>query len=116
MSTGSPPPEPHAERQSGSKAGSSPEGLPSREELREYTGALIRELAADLAGEIIRQMAAAPEMQAFRRPYNCDGAEYICVNTYTCSDLSHRCVTSFRCPGTYACNIIHVGYGQAFLR
>jgi hypothetical protein len=115
MSAGSPPPERHTERPSESKAGSSPEGPFSREELREYTGALIRELAAELAGEIVRQISASPEMRAML-PYKCTGNEYICTHTYTCSDLKHRCEKTFRCPGTYACNDIHVGYGQAFFR
>lgn len=67
------------------------------------------------AAELLRQMAA-PGQAVGRLPYNCTGAEYICVDTYTCSDLSHRCTNSFLCPGTYACNIIHVGYGRALGR
>jgi hypothetical protein len=115
MSIGQPPPERPTE--SGHRDDRSAERLPSRDELRQFTQGLIRELASDLAREVLHQLAAAPETRAFARlPYNCTGAEYICVNAYTCSDLSHRCTNSFLCPGTYACNIIHVGFGGGISR
>ena len=138
MAMDQPPPErpidPQAEGGAAGPAGQ----FPSREELRELTGALaaglpaesvpqepvspdvVRELAADLAAEIIQQLAqpsgASPDddVQGFgfsmggaRLPYRCTGQGYTCGGTigssYICPTAgSHACTGMFSCSNTFS--------------
>jgi hypothetical protein len=136
MAMDQPPSERPAEPQSGGGTDPVAQERSSRSELRQMTGALaaelppaslpsapvsveeVRELAADLAAELLHQIvqsgsaSGSDEVQglALRRSFNCTGATFSCNGYYDCPGLGkHSCTGSFSCGTTFRCTLVFSG-------
>jgi hypothetical protein len=125
-----------SEPQAGGATGPAGDPFPSREGLREFTGALaadlpssslpsgpvsadeVRGLAADLAAELLHQMMQTANKvegdevsgYAFSTNFDCKGTTFGCSGYYQCPGLgSHSCAGTFTCGTTFRCTLVFAG-------
>jgi hypothetical protein len=120
MDTDQPPPEQRAFRdQMREITGALAAGLPAESLPREPVApGAVRELAADLAAQILDQMAqpaaGTPEEEvegfARRLPFNCPNT-FNCSGYYACPGIgAHSCNPTFGCGTTFSCTQVFFGY------